>query len=217
MNFWKRSWKRDDEGASMESRRWSRIVGDMSMEARRWKRVEGGALKEARRWKRVDGGASMEARRWRRVDGGASMEARRRRNRWGNVDKGSSPKKRCRKVRRRRNAVVGMTSKELRRRHVTVRSSLEERRRGNFVGKASSKEWLHRKPEVVSLNWTQSGKEGSSGLWYILEEGECWFSLRFSRYHSYILVTTLTFSLSRRNAFAPPSLSNGPIRALGAF
>ena len=137
------------------------------MARRRW-RDEEGASTVARRWRRVDGGTTIWWREGdvsavessnccveletplREVDGRKSSKERHRRS----SNAGTSSKRRIEKkwtfkiikrVSRQRYVAIGGTSSW-------------ECRRGNFVGGASSKECLHRKPEVVSQNWTRSGK-----------------------------------------------------------
>ena len=147
------------------------------MEARRWRRVDGGASMEARhlvahRRKFDEEGASREARCWRRVNFGdaktISQQWRLRvvasnlKRHLGNVDGRKSSKDR-----HRRSSNAGTSSKRRiekkwtfkiikrvsRQRYVAIGgTSSWECRRGNFVGGASSKECLHRKPEVVSQN-----------------------------------------------------------------
>ena len=110
------------------------------------------------------------------------------------IKKSQSSKKR----RRRRNVVVGMSSWEFRRRSVIERVTTPET--GSGLAKLNSK-----RKKMDLRDCVTSSKRGSVNFRFV------------SRFHSSFLVTTLPFSLSRRNAFAPPSLSDGPIRALGTF
>ena len=157
----------------------------------------------------------MKARRWRRVDG-------------GETSKESSTRDCRRRIITEETTPEGSPTEERRRRKTSSKgTSLEERRRGNVVVGISSWEFSSEGRQRKSDNnrnrkWSrgnETGAEKKLGFETVLRLRNCVTSskrgsVRFASFPDTTLpssIPLLLFSLSRRNAFAPPSLSDRPI------